>query len=78
MKKATEEAEAHKQLQWAATTNMLDSLRVFDRSPDTALEQIKLFNPAFAESRGEKITPDRIRRASEYLAMLAEAMENLK
>ena len=33
---------------------------------------------AFAESRGEKVTPIRLRRAAEYLGRLAEAMEKLQ
>ena len=78
VKKATEDAEELKQLQWAATTNILDSLGCLDRPPDTAPEQIKLFNAAFAESRGEKVTAARLRRAAEYLGRLADAMEVLK
>ncbi len=31
--------------------------------------------PALAESRGESVTPTRLRRAAEYLGCLAEAME---
>ena len=77
-KKATEEAEERKQQRWAATMNLIDSIRSLDRSPETAPDEIQFYDAALAESRGEKITPARLRRASEYLGRLAEAMEELQ
>ena len=76
-KKATDEAEERKQQRWAATTNLIDSLRSLDRPPETAADEIALYDPALAESRGESVTPNRLRRAAEYLGRLADAMENI-
>ena len=78
VKKAAEESEERKQQRWAATTNLIDSIRSLDRPPETASDEIKLYDAALAESRGEKVTPARLRRAAEYLGCLAEAMENLQ
>ena len=76
--KATAEAEERKQQRWAATTNLIDSIRSLDRPPETAIDEIALYDPALAESRGENVTPNRLRRSAEYLVRLAEAMENLQ
>jgi ParB-like nuclease domain len=78
IKTAKAEAEEHKQQRWAATMNIIDGLRPFDHAPETAGDHIAFYDPALAESRGETVTPARIRRASEYLAALADAMEDLQ
>jgi hypothetical protein len=78
VEKARAEAEEHKQHRWAVTMNIIDSIRPLDRPPETAAEEISLYDPGLAESRGEKVSPTRLRRASDYLAALADAMEDLQ
>ncbi len=72
--KADKDAEEYKQLRWAATMNIIDSVRGLDRPPEDAVEQIALYDPAHAESRGETLSPERLRRASNFLACMADAM----
>jgi hypothetical protein len=42
-----------------------------------AVDEIAFYDPALAESRGERMTPARLRRARDYLGALADAMEDL-
>jgi hypothetical protein len=42
-----------------------------------AVDEIAFYDPPLAESRGERMTPARLRRASAYLGALADAMEDL-
>lgn len=58
--------------------DIIDGIRPFDRAPETAVDEIAFYDPALAESRGESMTPARLRRASEYLFSLADAMENFQ
>jgi hypothetical protein len=58
--------------------NIIDSVRRLDRAPETAVDHIAFYDPALAESRGETVTLARLRRASDYLGALADAMENLR
>jgi hypothetical protein len=78
VEKARIEAEEHKQQVWAATMNIIDSVRPLDRPPETAAEEISLYDPGLAESRGESVSPARLRRAADYLDALADAMECLQ
>jgi ParB-like chromosome segregation protein Spo0J len=78
IKTAKAEAEEHKQQVWAATMNIIDSVRRLDRAPETAVDHIAFYDPALAESRGETVTPARLRRAGAYLFALADAMEGLQ
>ncbi len=73
---AAEEADARKQQRWAMTMEILDGIRPFDRLPETAEENMAFYDPAVAESRGETITPARLRRAGAYINCLADALEN--
>ncbi len=73
VKKVADEAEERKQQRWAATRNIIDSIRMLDRPPEAASEDASFYDPAVAESRGEKVTAARLRRASEYLGCLAKA-----
>jgi ParB-like chromosome segregation protein Spo0J len=75
VQRAKAEAEALKQQRWAATMEIIDGIRPFDRDTETAAENLSLYDSAVAESRGETVTPTRIRRAAEYLLALAAAME---
>lgn len=78
---ATTEAErreaADKQLRWAATMNVLTGLGHFDR--DAVEEQAErvaaLIDESVAAAHGETITPDRLRRAAAWAALLADALE---
>jgi hypothetical protein len=78
IKTARAEAEEHKQQVWAATMNIIDGLRPFDHAPETAVDEIAFYDPALAESRGETVTPARMRRARDYLDALADALEDLQ
>ncbi len=72
---AKAEADELKQQKWAVTMEIIDGLRPFDRNPETASEAIEFFDYGLVETRGEKISPAKIRRAAEYLTNLADAME---
>lgn len=73
---ARKEAEEEKQRRWAFTMNLLDSVRALDRMPSEAIELAAQYDPAHAESRGESVTPSRLRKAAEFLMALAGAMES--
>lgn len=72
----SEEAR-EKQRRWAATMNVLDGLAHFDRpaSPEQAEAEASLIDQRAAASRGESITPERLRNASAWAALLADALE---
>ena len=53
-------------------------MRLLDHPPESAADNAKFYSPAVAESRGEEITPARLRRAAKYLGSYADAMEKLK
>lgn len=76
--KASAEAEERKQQRWAATMEVIDGLRPFDRAAETAADNIAFYDAALAESRGETVSPGRLRRAGAYLNALADAMEELQ
>jgi hypothetical protein len=57
--KARDDAETLKQQRWAATMNIIDGARMFDHAPETAVDKIAFYDPALAESRGERVTPAR-------------------
>lgn len=71
------QAAAEKQLRWAATLNVLDGLLHFDREAVAvqARHEAALLDPLVAATRGESITPARLRRASAWAALLADALE---
>jgi ParB/RepB/Spo0J family partition protein len=73
--KAKADADAHKQQRWAATMNIIDSIRSLDHPAETAPDEIALYDPAIAESRGETVTPARLRRVADYVTGLADALE---
>jgi len=72
----SEEAR-EKQRRWAATMNVLDGLAHFDRpaSRDQADAEAALLDPTAAATRGQSITPARLRAASVWAALLADALE---
>jgi ParB-like chromosome segregation protein Spo0J len=70
------EAEARKQQRWAFTMELLDCVRGLDRTPNDANDIVTEYDAAHAESRGESITPERLRKAADYLNALANAMES--
>lgn len=74
---AERQAAAEKQLRWAATLNVLDGLLHFDREAvvHQARHEAALLDPLVAATRGESITPARLRRASAWTALLADALE---
>ena len=76
--KAKADAEELKQLRWAFTRNIVESIRPLDREPGNAYDDFSHFDASVADQSGEKITPARLLRASKYLAALAEAMETVK
>ena len=76
--KAKAEEEEHKQRRWAATVNIIDGVLLLDRSPDAAKEMAFEFDPAVALSRGEKITPARLRRVADFTNKLSDIMEKSK
>lgn len=71
------QAAAEKQLRWAATLNVLDGLLHFDREAVAAQarHEAALLDPLVAATRGESITPARLRRASAWASLLADALE---
>lgn len=71
------EEERERQLRWAATMNVLDGLQHFDREPvsDHAVREAALIDQQIAATRGETVTPERLRRASSWAAVLADALE---
>jgi len=72
----SEEAR-EKQRRWAATTNVLDGLAHFDRPaiPEQAQVEAALLDSAIAATRGQEITPERLRSAAAWLALLADSLE---
>lgn len=68
---------AERQLRWAATMNVLDGLAHFDRdaAEDQASVQAALIDQTIAASRGEAVTPERLRRASAWALLLANELE---
>jgi hypothetical protein len=73
--KARAEAEERKQQRYAVTMNLVDGVKALDRIPEQAAELAAEFDPAVAASRGESITPDRLRNVAAYVTALAKAME---
>jgi hypothetical protein len=54
--------EERKQQRWAATSNLITGILLFDRhKPGDGFEMAAAYDPDVAASRGEKITPQRIR-----------------
>lgn len=74
---ANERVEAHKQLRWAATLNLIDGIRPFERPIEAAVELAANYDPAIAAQRGETVTADKIRQAADFLGAVADAMEAL-
>lgn len=74
---AERQAAAEKQHRWAATLNVLDGLQHFDRPaiPAQAEATARLIDPLVAATRGEAITPERLRRAAAWAALLADELE---
>jgi hypothetical protein len=72
---AKQEADELKQRRWALTMNLIDSVGAFDRAPGDATDVAAAYDPVHADGRGEKITPERLRRVSAFAAALADAME---
>lgn len=72
----SEEAR-EKQRRWAVTVNVMDGLAHFDRDPDErqAEQEAELIDQTVAATRGQAITPDRLRKASTWAALLADALE---
>lgn len=66
-----------KQLRWAATRNVLDVLDLFDRDPaeDQAEREARLIDQQAAAQYGQQVTPQRLRRAAAWAALLADALE---
>lgn len=75
-RQAKVEADEIKQRRWAATVNLIDGMRLLERPSDQAREILAEFDPAVAESRGETITPERLRAVAAFAAALADAMED--
>lgn len=69
--------ELDRQLRWATTVNVLDGLAHFDRDPvpEQAEREAALINPDVIAQRGDSLTPARLRRASSWAALLADALE---
>jgi hypothetical protein len=69
-----------KQRRWAATMNVLDALAHFDRDPDDeqAALEASLLDESAAASRGQALTPERLRRASAWASLLADQLERRK
>jgi hypothetical protein len=68
--------EERKQQRWAATSNLIDGILLFDRhQPGDGVEMATAYDRDVAASRGEKITPQRIRNAIAFLEEVATAME---
>jgi len=72
----SEEAR-EKQRRWAATTNVLDGLAHFDRPAiaEQAEVEAALLDSSIAATRGQEITPERLRSAAAWLALLADSLE---
>ena len=76
VKEAKADAEERKQQRWAFTMEIIDGLRPFNQPSEKAAKNLGLlYDPALVESRGETVTPARIRYARDYLTALADAME---
>ena len=70
--------DERKQQRWAATSNLIDGILLFDRhKPGDGFEMAAAFDPEVAAMRREKITPARIREAIAFLEEVATAMEEL-
>jgi ParB-like nuclease domain len=78
--RAKREVEELKQQRWAATSNLIDGIILFDRhkAGDGAEMAALMYDPDVAASRGEKITPKRIRNAIAYLQEIADTMDEKK
>jgi ParB-like chromosome segregation protein Spo0J len=63
---ARKEADEQKQQRWAFTMNLLDSVRVLDRSPDEAKGLAAQYDAAHAEGRGESINPARLLQGGQF------------
>lgn len=74
---AEREAAAEKLHRWAATQNVLDGLQHFDRPAirEQARATAQLIDPLVAATRGEVVTPDRLRSAAAWAALLADELE---
>lgn len=72
----SEEAR-EKQRRWAATMNVLDGLAHFDREPVSEQAEIEagLIDKTAAASRGQDVTAERLRNASAWTALLADALD---
>lgn len=74
---ASQRVEERKQLRWAATINLIDGIRPFERPVESAGEFASNFDAAIASQRGETITVDRVRKAAEFLNAVANQMEEV-
>jgi hypothetical protein len=72
VKQAADELKAQR---WTATMNIVDGVLMLDREPEHAAGIIQQFDHTHAASRGEEITPKRLRRVAAYVSALADAME---
>jgi hypothetical protein len=71
---AKKEADEHKQLRWAFTSNVIDAVRGFDHPIDTVSECAALFDPVLCENRGEELSHDRLIAAAEFATALADEL----
>lgn len=76
-KEAEREAAAEKLHRWAATQNVLDGLQHFDRPAirEQARATAQLIDQQVAATRGEVVTPERLRSAAAWAALLADEVE---
>jgi hypothetical protein len=74
-REAKKDADDRKQQRWALTMNLLDSVKGLDRPTETVAEIAAGYDPAQAESRGENLSPDRLRKVAAFAAALADAIE---
>lgn len=74
---AEREAAAEKLHRWAATQNVLDGLLHFDRPAirEQARATALLIDPSVAATRGEVVTPERLRSAAAWASLLADELE---
>jgi len=75
-RKATEDADALKQVRWAATVNLIDAIRLLDREPETASGEVELFDASVAEQRGDRIDLKRLKRARAFLGAIIKEWGN--
>lgn len=73
--KAATDAEQRKSQRWAFTRNLIDGVRGLERDLEQSAELVREYDPACAEGFGERITPDRLRRAAAFASALADEME---